>query len=963
MKLAGKKVKAAYVQDDDLMEDGGVIKEGTIEFMNWYIGWLKPIRGKMNICMSIPNEFSKIKGVDDFVFLDIFEKIDQDIDAKPYLREILSKADELGVSVVLEPIPRHNKFLDNTAKRNKIDRQYLIGYYSKFGFSLMDNGLMHRKPGTVMAGGAVMSKLIVCRACGWRWNTADSDESDKYVCHQCGFDNRTYYDADPIGTYAHGGQVLDLINQGIVELKMFDTTPEHAKEYGLDSKRPLYLQKIYISKHDRLKGIGSKVIEYIIDYAKKNEHDLIFGHITQESEPNIDVIKSMLREAGFNTIEANNDFYKTIDTKYADGGLIAPNGNPSNLTPEQYRLVRTPEFKAWFGDWDTQYLSKLIAQEDGRLIYEGVDIGILETHVVEDKVVEIDRLYIDDKYQKKGIGRASIKYVFDKYGCDKIIAYPHPKSDPFWLKSGVSNVTMEGYFEIPKSAYDCSKIVDDNGEPKVVYHGSRSQFTTFDLSKGGESNTLARVGFWFSPNEGFGLNFTAGTWWGDIKGDYGIEYAVFLSIKNPKVFVPGEPGELFSDSYERFKTDIYALAGQSARDANIGGLGMALNNAKQTINDYRSMLKKDGYDGILIKQTRFDKRTAGDLNDQIVALYPEQIKLADGSNVTFDPNNPDIRFDEGGKIEKMAETLELIQEPAQYAAGGATDDCGCGKKAEDGMEVETKELPVGKLAKGLTIEQIAKMHRYSPFLLRKNLRDGIKTEMEHTDDKDIAEAIALDHLYEDPEYYHKLKMVEKFQFGTPGWEQASSAMGGVPDHEAIEIKHYIFDQRDRALRLVYSNEPKISRFMICFKLYEAAKMYENSAENDLEKNMWNEVVEIWKNAMNDVKNGNKYLPYKDEEIMSFNDIFVYGKGGLLYGNSHANGGIPLLNKSTNSMIEVEGGEGVLNKRSMQMTKKMEFEGEKLTACEIISKINVMGGGVKFKCSDVKPIINNDGKFA
>ena len=99
-------------------------------------------------------------------------------------------------------------------------------------------------------------------------------------------------------------------------------------------------------------------------------------------------------------------------------------------------------------------------------------------------------------------------------------------------------------------------------------------------------------------------------------------------------------------------------------------------------------------------------------------------------------------------------------------------------------------------------------------------------------------------------------------------------------------------------------------------------MYEKSAENDLEKNMWNEVVEIWKNAMNDIKNGKKYLPYKDEEIMSFSDIFVYGKGGLLYGNSHANGGIPLLNKSTNSMIEVEGGEGVLNKRSMQMTKKI-----------------------------------------
>ena len=34
---------------------------------------------------------------------------------------------------------------------------------------------------------------------------------------------------------------------------------------------------------------------------------------------------------------------------------LAPNGKPSNLTPEQYKLVRTPEFKAWFGDWEKAY--------------------------------------------------------------------------------------------------------------------------------------------------------------------------------------------------------------------------------------------------------------------------------------------------------------------------------------------------------------------------------------------------------------------------------------------------------------------------------------------------------------------------------------------------------------------------------------------------------------------------------
>jgi|LauGreDrversion4_2_1035121.scaffolds.fasta_scaffold1065814_1 DNA-directed RNA polymerase subunit RPC12/RpoP len=30
---------------------------------------------------------------------------------------------------------------------------------------------------------------ITCEECGWSWNTNDSEEHDKYVCHNCGFDN------------------------------------------------------------------------------------------------------------------------------------------------------------------------------------------------------------------------------------------------------------------------------------------------------------------------------------------------------------------------------------------------------------------------------------------------------------------------------------------------------------------------------------------------------------------------------------------------------------------------------------------------------------------------------------------------------------------------------------------------------------------------------------------------------
>jgi hypothetical protein len=41
------------------------------------------------------------------------------------------------------------------------------------------------------------------------------------------------------------------------------------------------------------------------------------------------------------------------------------------------------------------------------------------------------------------------------------------------------------------------------------------------------------------------------------------------------------------------------------------------------------------------------------------------------------------------------------------------------------------------------------------------LKQGIKVEMEHTNDREVAKEIAKDHLTEDPNYYEKLKKIEK----------------------------------------------------------------------------------------------------------------------------------------------------------------------------------------------------------
>lgn len=44
---------------------------------------------------------------------------------------------------------------------------------------------------------------------------------------------------------------------------------------------------------------------------------------------------------------------------------------------------------------------------------------------------------------------------------------------------------------------------------------------------------------------------------------------------------------------------------------------------------------------------------------------------------------------------------------------------------------------------------------------KKQLETGIKHELEHTKDRQIAKEIAKDHLSEDPNYYEKIKKIEK----------------------------------------------------------------------------------------------------------------------------------------------------------------------------------------------------------
>ena len=82
--------------------------------------------------------------------------------------------------------------------------------------------------------------------------------------------------------------------------------------------------------------------------------------------------------------------------------------------------------------------------------------------------------------------------------------------------------------------------------------------------------------------------------------------------------------------------------------------------------------------------------------------------------------------------------------------------------------MKNKETLKGGLSDNKTLIDIAKKHNKKGYydindivsLLKKELEKGVKVEIEHTNDRKKAKEIAMDHLWEDPKYYSKLKKIE-----------------------------------------------------------------------------------------------------------------------------------------------------------------------------------------------------------
>ena len=139
-----------------------------------------------------------------------------------------------------------------------------------------------------------------------------------------------------------------------------------------------------------------------------------------------------------------------------------------------------------------------------------------------------------------------------------------------------------------------SKALDENGKPRVLYHGTKEEFTKFSRFYIDDDE---EHGFFFSTNPEVANEYA-----GDARGIGGNVMPVYLSIQNP---------------YRVTKEQWLNAEGLSPKEA-----------------------MKAGYDGYIVS----GMNRGSDTSDTYIAFYPNQIKSAIGNSGDFDPANADIRF-------------------------------------------------------------------------------------------------------------------------------------------------------------------------------------------------------------------------------------------------------------------------------------------------------------------------------
>ena len=187
---------------------------------------------------------------------------------------------------------------------------------------------------------------------------------------------------------------------------------------------------------------------------------------------------------------------------------------------------------------------------------------------------------------------------------------------------------------------NASKLIDQNDEPMVLYHGTNVEFNTFEQHEGlrwhgwGEQFTANAKGFFFSDNFDDAKKHAHSNAF--MKGGEEIVMPVYVSMKNPADLSgdgKNDIEELFHDltGYYPLEHPDYHRRDQWWRIV------------EDEEFDIPAKLKELGYDGIIFAE-KVSEYTDVTEEKSYYVTNPNQIKSATINNGEFSLNNNDIRF-------------------------------------------------------------------------------------------------------------------------------------------------------------------------------------------------------------------------------------------------------------------------------------------------------------------------------
>lgn len=144
----------------------------------------------------------------------------------------------------------------------------------------------------------------------------------------------------------------------------------------------------------------------------------------------------------------------------------------------------------------------------------------------------------------------------------------------------------------------------------------------------------------------------------------------------------------------------------------------------------------------------------------------------------------------------------------------------------------------GGKADKLSVEDIAKKHDVSVKSIKDQIEMGKKIEMEHVDDKELAKEIAMDHLEEIPDYYTRLKKMEKEAKKELSLEaKRFMALAGIKEGDKKFLTNESFSESKDAILYPEGWKEMDGMFMgpnriTSEKISEALKQFEENKKDD-----------------------------------------------------------------------------------------------------------------------------------